>query len=510
MLRKFLDFQLSMTEEGKPLAKLRPLVSALDTFLYEAPNVTKRAPHIRDAVDLKRWMSLVVLALFPTILMAIWNTGLQSMVFSSGDYHLMDEYLASLSSFNDYFAFVAKDNRYLTIIQTGLGIFLPIMLVSYIVGGLWEALFACVRGHEIAEGFLVTGMLYPLVLPPTVPLWIVAVGVSVGVVLTKELFGGTGMNIMNPALACRCFIFFAYPGRMSGDVWVGNRARDVQESLLKMNHDAGKSGVDAYTQATPLAKFNISPDIKTIHVDAIATNNLGKDVPTIGTIEQHFEAWNNTAGQHAVLGELNQEQMRSFVTSPFTEGGLGLSPSLYEDAARFSGLHHGIGPMNDDWSLFLGNKLGSLGETSTLACLLGALILIFTAVGSWRTMVAVGLGAFITASLYQWGSVLLTSDHGAWISAQHSFPAYKHLIIGGLAFGLVYMATDPVSSCNTRAGQWIYGFLIGLVVITIRVINPAFPEGVMLAVILANCFHPLIDYYVVLYERRRVKRRAAI
>lgn len=510
MLRKLLDYQLSLTEKGKPLAKLRPLISALDTFLYEAPHVTPGAPHIRDTVDLKRWMSLVVLALIPTILMAIWNSGLQSMVFSSGDYHLMDEYLASLGSFHDYFAFVAKNNRYLNVITEGLSIFLPIMLVSYIVGGLWEALFAIVRKHDIAEGFLVTGMLYPLILPPTTPLWIVAVGVSVGVILSKEVFGGTGMNIMNPALACRCFVFFAYPGRMSGDVWVGMRSHHVQESLLKMNQDAGKSGIDAYTQATPLAKFNVAPEIKTVHVDALATNNLGRDVPTIGTIDHHFETWNHAHGNQATLGQLSPEQMKGFITGPLTEGGLGLSPGLYEDAANLSGLRHGIGPMDGDWTLFFGNKLGCLGETSAFACLLGAFILILTGVASWRSMVAVALGAFLTASCYEWAAWLFTDDRGAWLAAQYSFPAYKHLIIGGVAFGLVYMVTDPVSSCNTRLGQWIYGFLIGLVLITIRVINPAFPEGMMLAVILANCFHPLIDHYVVLYERRRALRRAKV
>ena len=288
MLRKLLDFQLSLTEKGKPLHRIRPLITATDTFLYEAPINTTRAPHIRDAVDIKRWMVLVVIALIPCILMAIWNTGLQSFVYSSGDYNLMNEYLSSATSFSSYFDFAAKDNRYLTILKLGLIAFIPLVFISYAVGGIWEAIFACVRGHEISEGFLVTGILYVLILPPTIPYWMAAVGVSVGVVLSKEVFGGSGMNIVNPALACRAFLFFAFPGKMSGDVWVGTNPTVVRESLVKMNQDAHTTALDGYTQATKLAQYNITHEIKRIHVDAIATNNLGHDV---GTYRYNQEAF---------------------------------------------------------------------------------------------------------------------------------------------------------------------------------------------------------------------------
>lgn len=508
MLRKFLDYQLSLTEEGKPLHFMRPLISAGDTFMYEAPINTKQAPHIRDAVDLKRWMSIVILALIPCILMAIWNTGLQAMVYSSGNYQLMDEFLLASTSLDKYFEFVTKDQRFLTILAEGAKIFLPVMLISYVVGGLVEGFFACIRRHEIAEGFLVTGMLYPLVLPPTIPYWMTAVGVAVGVVLSKELFGGTGMNIMNPALCCRAFLFFAFPGRMSGFVWAGQNPVTVRESLVKMNQDANTTPVDAYTQATALAKYNISHDIKRVHVDAIATNNLGSDVSTYGVIEKHFDQWNSVSDAGATLGQLTQDQMRSFVTGPLTDGGLGLSPGSFEDAYQFASLKFGLGAANDG-SFIFGNKLGCMGETSVIAILLGALFLVWTGVGAWRTMVGVIIGAFATASLFQLGARFFGIDSGAWNPAQFDFPAYKHLILGGLAFGLVFMATDPVSSPTMDTAKWIYGILVGMVAIVIRTINPAYPEGVMLAILLGNVFAPLIDSYVVQYYRRRSRVRAA-
>jgi Na+-transporting NADH:ubiquinone oxidoreductase subunit B len=505
MLRRLLDYQLSLTEEGKPLHKIRPLITAGDTFMYEPAINTSKGPHIRDAIDIKRWMLIVVFALLPVFLFSIWNTGLQSMVYSSGDYQLMDEYLAATTSIDKYFAFAGKNDRWMTILMEGAIIVLPIVFVSYAVGGLWEGLFACVRGHEISEGFLVTGILYALILPPTIPLWMVAIGVSVGVIFSKEVFGGAGMNIVNPALACRCFLFFGFPGRMSGTVWVGSNPTVIRESLVKMNTDADKTVLDGYTQATKLSQFNVPQDIKRVHVDAIATNNVGTDVGTIDTIKEHFTKWNESGDHSASLGQLTQEQMRSFVTTPTVDGGLGLSPGGYEDAYHFSSLNYGIGE-NNSWDFFLGNKLGSIGETSGLLILLGALFLIWTGVGSWRTMIAMGLGAFITALLFNLGSTYLAVDQGAWTPAHFGLPAYKHLILGGLAFGIVFMVTDPVSSADMLGAKWAYGALCGVIVIIIRLINPAYPEGVMLAILMGNVFAPLFDYYAVKIYRKRKRR----
>lgn len=507
MLRKLLDYQLSLVAKDKPLHKLHPLVNAADTFLYEAPVNTSRGPHIRDVVDVKRWMMLVVYALIPCILVAIWNTGIQSYVYQSGNYKLMQEFINSSASWSGYWDFAGKDFRYLTIIQLGLMALLPILLISYAVGGFWEALFAIFRGHEISEGFLVTGVLYALILPPTIPYWMVAVGVSVGVIISKEIFGGSGNNIVNPALTCRAFLFFTFPGKMSGDVWAGTNPTVVRESLLKMNQEGHTSSLDGISQATKLALFNISPEIKRIHVDAIASNNLGSQVSTHAAVEQQLQNWNAQTHANASLGSLTQEQMRSFVTSPLAEGGLGLSSGYYEDAYNFSALNYGIGPTNNDWGLFLGNKLGSMGEVSVLACLLGAIYMIYTGVASWRSMAAMGLGAYITALLFNLGSNYFATDGGAWTSAQFGFPAYKHLLLGGLAFGMVFMVTDPVSSPSLPLGQWIYGILCGVITIVIRTINPAYPEGVMLAILIGNVFAPLIDHYVALIYRKRSKYR---
>lgn len=506
MLRKFLDYQLSLAEKGKPLHKLRPLITAGDTFLYEAPINTTKGPHIRDAIDVKRWMMIVVIALIPCILWAIWNTGMQSFVYGSGNYRLMEEYLSSSLSFDGYLDFAMKNDRYLTIIKLGLAAILPLVLISYLVGGFWEAVFACVRGHEISEGFLVTGILYVLILPSTIPYWMAAIGVSIGVILSKEVFGGSGMNIVNPALACRAFLFFTFPGKMSGDVWTGTNPTSIRQSLIQMNQEANTTPIDGFSQATRLARFNVSQDIKRIHVDAIASNTLGNDVASHDTVQKYFDKWNTLGNHDATLGQLSQSDLRSFVTTPLTEGGLGLSSGYYEDAYHFSELNYGIGH-NSDAGFFFGDKLGSIGETSVLACLLGAIYLIYTGVGSWRTMAAMGLGAYFTALIFELCSKYFGVDGGAWNMAQFAFPAYKHLLIGGLAFGIVFMATDPVSSPSMASAKWVYGIFCGAITIVIRVINPAYPEGVMLAILMGNVFAPLFDYYAARNFRKRSIRR---
>jgi Na+-transporting NADH:ubiquinone oxidoreductase subunit B len=510
MVRKLLDRQLAMFEKGRPLHRMRPLVAAVDTFLFEAPHSTKGPPHIRDAVDLKRWMVLVVISLGLCTLMAIWNTGVQKFVYESGNYQLMNSYLSGSGSLAGYFEFCFSEGRWLTILGDGLIAFLPVVLVSYLVGGLWEGLFAVVRGHEIAEGFLVTGILYALILPPTIPLWMVAIGVSFGVVVGKELFGGTGMNILNPALTSRIFLFFAFPQKMTGPVWAGTNPTTTANSLKKMNVEAGLSSWDGYTQASECAKFNVGNEVRRVHIDAIATNTLGTDVPTIDVIDTQFQKWNVLGSHDAQLGSLSGDQMHDFVTSGLDIGGLGLPPDSYDAAYQFAGLREGVG-INSDWNLFLGNKLGSMGETSILFCLLGAFLLIWTGIAAWRTMLAVGLGAYITALIFEWTSRTLGVDGGAWNPARFAFPAYKHFLIGSLVFGLIFMATEPVTSPAMSKAKWIYGFLIGALVILIRVINPAYPEGVMLAILFGNVFAPVFDTYAMrVYRRvRRVKAKTA-
>ncbi|HBO97381.1 MAG TPA: NADH:ubiquinone reductase (Na(+)-transporting) subunit B [Candidatus Omnitrophica bacterium] len=381
---KFLEEQSQkigkLFEKGKPLEKLYPLYEALDTFLLSPGTILKKAPFVRDAVDLKRSMSLVVVALIPCLFMGIYNTGYQILLAQGAAY-----------SFGGC---------------VGLGLMkvLPIILVSYAAGGFWEVLFAVVRKHEINEGFLVTGILFALVLPPTIPLWQVAVGISFGVVFGKEIFGGTGMNVFNPALVARAFVFFAYPGQISGSsVWVA---------------------VDGYTRATPLAV-------------AAAT----------------------AKGQS--------------VTQALQDAGYSLS------------------------NMFYGFIPGSIGETSALACLIGLAFLLITRIASWRVVAGCVVGLLTMAGVFH---LFQGPDRLAFFA----LPPYWHLVMGGFAFGAVFMATDPVSSAATNAGRWIYGFLIGVLTVLIRVVNPAYPEGVMLSILFMNAFAPLIDYFVV---ENHIKRR---
>ncbi|QVL58404.1 MAG: NADH:ubiquinone reductase (Na(+)-transporting) subunit B [Simkaniaceae bacterium] len=502
MLRKVLDFHLQLTEEGKRLERFRPLVSALDTFFYEAPIKTTRGPHIRDMIDLKRWMMIVVYALVPCILVAIWNSGVQGFVYGSGSIATFDEYLKASETFGGYFAF--GKSHFWPILQKGLIAFLPIMILSYAVGGFWEVLFAIIRRHEVSEGFLVTGMLFALILPSTIPYWMAAVGVSAGVVIGKEIFGGTGMNILNPALVCRAFLFFAFPTKMTGPVWVGTNTTEVGQSIQRMNKEIGE--IDGISQASILNRFNISTDIKRVHIDAIGLE-YGIVPSTKSVIEHQLKHWK----KGVTLTTLTPDERKEFITSPLQNGGLGLSPDNYSDAVRFAEFRFAQGKLTNG-NFFFGNRIGSMGETSIIACLLGALLLIYTRIGSWRTMVGVAIGAYFTALLFEWGALHLGPHGGAFNAAKFALPAYKHLLIGSLAFGLVFMATDPVSSPYMRGARWLYGLLIGALVIIIRTINPAYPEGVMLAILLGNVFAPLIDHGALNYriKKRYGKKKALI
>jgi Na+-transporting NADH:ubiquinone oxidoreductase subunit B len=397
-LRDFLDKLKPHFTEGGKLKKLYPLYEAIDTFLYSPGCLTKGLTHVRDSVDQKRIMITVGVALGPCVAMALYNTGYQANLAMSemgittvpGWRGWIIESLGVECNHTNIFANVFH----------GLLYFAPVFLVCNVVGGLWELLFAVVRKHELNEGFLVTGILFPLTLPPTIPLWQVAVGISFGVVIGKEVFGGTGKNFLNPALTARAFIFFAYPAQMSGDaIW---------------------TAVDGFSGATPLG--------------LVAADGMGT-----------------------------------------------LNESITWTTA------------------FLGRIQGSMGETSCAACLIGASFLLYTGIASWRIMLAVLGSALLTASiLYFLGGETnpMFEMNPAW-----------HLVLGGFSFGLVFMATDPVSGAMTQTGQWVYGILIGFLVILIRVINPAYPEGMMLAILFGNVFAPTIDALVVKAHIRRRKNQ---
>lgn len=503
MIKKLLNWQLSLSEKGRPLEKMRPLFTALDTFFYEVPIRTRIGPHIRDSVDLKRWMMLVVFALLPCTLIAFLNNGVQKLVYTSGSAEMMDQYIAASQSVLGYFQFVFQKEWIGTIILYGLQATIPILIISYAVGGFWEALFAVVRRHEISEGFLVTGILYAFILPSTLPYWMVAVGVSIGIILSKELFGGTGMNILNPALVCRCFLFFAYPAYMSGNVWAGTDPTVVKKSLIQMNLEASRKPYDSYSQASPLTRINISPDIKRIHVEAIG-DHLGQRVSLKPVLQKRIAKWKQLHGEPNA--KLSENQLQSFVTDPFEKGGLNLSPELFAGAYDYAKVHFGLGQFSNI-SFLIGNRLGCIGETSVIACIIGALVIAICGIGSWRSMLGMLVGAVACALLFQAGSRYLGTEAGAWNPARFDFPFYKHLILGGFAFALAFMITDPVSAPDMKGSMWCYGILVGALTIVIRTINPAFPEGVMLAILFGNVFGPLMDHYALISMRKKRNER---
>jgi Na+-transporting NADH:ubiquinone oxidoreductase subunit B len=372
-------------EKGGRFERLYPLYEAVVTIHFGSSDTTRGRVQVRDALDTKRFMILVIIALIPVTLFGIYNVGYQ------------------------FYAAIGEPASFGSMVMKGLTVFMPILLTSYAVGGFWEVLFAVVRKHEINEGFLVTGLLFPLTLPPTIPLWQVALGISFGIVIGKEVFGGTGKNFLNPALTARAFVYFSYPAYLSGEVWTA-----VSSSASRLV---------GYTSATPLG----------------------------------------------VAAATAQPQA---VTDALSEAG-------------YTVMHCMIGLIP-----------GSIGETSVLLCLVGAAILIVTGVASWRTMVGSVLGVVVTATVLNG----LVSD--TTIPFLGMSPLW-HLVVGSFAFGAVFMATDPVSSPDLKPSKWVYGFGIGVLTVLIRVVNPAYPEGVMLAILLMNVFAPLMDYSVAEYRVRK-------
>jgi Na+-transporting NADH:ubiquinone oxidoreductase subunit B len=395
--RKILDKVEPHFTKGGRLEKYYGLYEMVDTFIYTPADVTRGTTHVRDGNDLKRTMTFVVIATFFCVMMAMYNTGYQANLAMET---MGLEQIANWRSIPMTLFGYNTLNPFSNLMHGAL-YFLPIYIVTLAVGGIWEVLFATVRGHEVNEGFLVSSMLYTLIMPPDIPLWQVALGISFGIVIGKEVFGGTGKNFLNPALTGRAFLYFAYPASMTGDaVWVA---------------------VDGFTRATPLG---------------IAAN-----------------------------------------------GGL---DAVY--AANYSWMQS-----------FFGFEPGCLGETSTLAILIGAAFLLYTKVASYRIMGGVFAGMVAISVLFN----VIGSD----TNPMFAFPWYWHLTAGGFAFGMVYMATDPVSGSMTNTGRWIFGALIGGMTVLIRVVNPAFPEGIMLAILFSNMFAPTIDYFVIQANiRRRMKR----
>ncbi len=423
-LRNMLDRAHPLFAKGGKLEKLYPLYEAGDTFLYTPGSVTKGLTHIRDALDLKRMMIMVVVSLIPCTLFGMWNVGYQAnLAIQSLNAMKMEPYFDWHHTLHTALGLTHNPSSLLDCFVLGAMYFLPIYLVCMTVGGICEVIFSVVRKHEINEGFLVTGLLFPLTLPPDIPLWQVAIGIAFGVVIGKEIFGGTGRNFLNPALTARCFLYFAYARQLTGDrVWIASK------------YLSGEGKIDGFSGATALGQ--------------LASTDMTKYPNTVDSLSHIM----TTGGERSLTW----------------------------------------------WDSFLGTIPGSIGETSTLACLIGAVILIATRIGSWRIMTGVCLGALTVSSLFYF--------IGSQTNSMFNVPPWWHFVIGGLAFGTVFMATDPVSASMTEAGKWFYGILIGAMTILIRVVNPAFPEGIMLAILFGNVFAPFIDYCVI---QANIRRRAA-
>ncbi|AWF81828.1 NADH:ubiquinone reductase (Na(+)-transporting) subunit B [Microbulbifer sp. EKSA008] len=401
MLRKFLDSIEPKFHKGGKFEKFYALFEAIDTGLFQPADKTKTTAHVRDGIDLKRIMITVWACAMIPAFYGMWNIGFQSNTILEGmtNPDLSGWRHAIIGALTSYNPASLWDN-----FVYGAMYFLPIYAVTFIVGGIWEVLFAAVRGHEVNEGFFVTSILFALTCPPDLPLWMVAMGISFGVVIGKEVFGGTGKNFLNPALTGRAFVFFAYPAAMSGDaVW---------------------TAVDGYTGATALS--------------VMASEGIQNGIV------------------NAAVGQVT-----------------------WFDA-------------------FFGQIHGSIGETSTLAILIAGVILMGMKIASWRIVAGTLLGMMATSFMF--------NMIGSETNPMFQVPWYWHLVVGGFAFGLIFMTTDPVSAAMTNTGRWWYGILIGVMVVLIRVVNPAFPEGMMLAILFANLFAPLFDHFVV---QSNIKRRLA-
>lgn len=395
-LRSFLDSIEPNFKEGGKYQNWYALYEAVDTIFYSPSHVTKSTAHVRDGVDLKRIMITVWFAVFPAMFYGMYNLGVNANeVIASGQGAALEGWRGAV-----LYAVAGSDPGSIwDCFVYGAVHFLPIYFVTFAVGGFWEVLFAMKRGHEVNEGFFVTSILFALICPPDLPLWQAALGISFGVVIGKEVFGGTGKNFLNPALTGRAFLYFAYPAQLSGDaVWVA---------------------VDGYTSATPLA------------------------LNAVGGVDAITQQW------------------------------------TWMDA-------------------FMGGIPGSIGETSTLMVLIGGAVLLITRIAAWRVVAGVFLGMFLLSGLF--------NMIGSATNPAFATPWYWHLVMGGFAFGMMFMATDPVSSAMTNGGKWAFGILVGVMTVLIRVVNPAFPEGIMLAILFANLFAPLMDHFVV---QANIKRRLA-
>lgn len=455
-------------------------------FLFLKPERAKAAPFVHDAIDIKRIMTLVVMATLPATFFAILYSGMFATLYESINIELLKTYQSSSQNIFSFFSFIIA--HFGTFFWRGLQLFIPQLIIIYATGGLIEIFFASLHRKTVSEGFFVTGILFALILPPTLPYWMTIFGVTVGLILGKEIFGGTGMNIFNPALVCRCILYFSFPSYMTGNIWVGSDQFTIANNLVKYNQELQTNSFDAITTASALNIAEMPHTISRLQIDALALAYT-KDVSLKAELSHRLAKFNPS---------LKIEQLTPSQTVDFAIKELDFPEEQIENGARFARIVYGYGKYSFA-NFFFGNMVGSFGETSKFAILLGALFLLFTGMISWRIFFPCLLAAFATASCFYLYS--LSSPNAP---AHFMISPFKQLFMGGLMFGAIFMTTDPVSAPTTKTSQVLYGCLIGSLTIIIRLINPAFPEGVMLAILFANSFSPLLDRMVLRFRRQKI------
>ncbi len=473
MINKMNSFLYSLLETSK-------------SFFYSPAKTPKHAPFVRDPIDIKRIMTLVVIALIPAIFFAIISSGVHGALYDQVNIPLMKEYIEASKSIFSYLSFVSS--HFFLFFFAGCKLFLPQVIIIYVTGGLIEIFFASLHRKTVSEGFFVTGILFALILPPTLPYWMTIFGVSVGLILGKELFGGTGMNIFNPALVCRCILYFSFPSYMTGNIWAGSNSFITAKNTAAYNQMLETGPYDTITTSSPLTISELPMSVTRLQIDGIALSYT-KDVKLKKELKKSLLDFNKKLS----IDSLSVAENIDFVTN-----GLKLPEEQLEKASHFAKILYNIAPFTD-MNFYFGNMPGSFGETSKCAVHIGMIILIFTGLISFRIIFPAMVTAFLTA-----GCFYLFAMSGADTPAHFSLPPYKQLIIGGLSFGIIFMATDPVSGPTTKVAQIIYGALIGMLTIIIRLINPAFPEGIMLAILFANAFSPLFDRIALRYRKKGV------
>lgn len=461
---------------------LYSLKKTAQCFFFLPAKTPDHAPYIQDPIDIKRIMTLVVLALMPCTFFAILQSGMLATLYETINIDLFKDYLQAQKDFSSLLFFQIE--HFSTFFMKGLWLFVPQLLIIYLVGGIIEIYFASLHKKTVSEGFFVTGILFALTIPPTLPYWMTIFGVTFGLILGKELFGGTGMNIFNPALVCRCILYFSFPSYMTGSIWVGDRTFTTLSNVATYNQKLQTESYDSITTATPLNISEQASKFTKLQIDAAALF-FTKDIAQKNLIEQKLHEFNPELS----INTLSKKDLITFSSH------LGIVENNISEAVNFAKLLYNKTPYNN-LNLFYGNMGGSFGEVSKFGSILGLLFLLLVRLISIPIITSVLISALVVAQAF----AFFASPESA--SAYFFLPAYKHLLIGGFLFGAVFMATEPVTAPATRRAQIAYGTLIGSLTIFIRIINPAFPEGIMLAILFANSFSPLLDRIFLSFKRK--------